>query len=91
MRHVLYLINCADARRGIFGLSPQPLNFSAISNGTTSYFQSLSERKLIPSLSWSYTAGARYRELFDGPILGGKPADTLKVSRKSTDNSSSVV
>lgn len=48
--------------RGIFGLNPQPLNFTSIGNSSApSYFQSLRDEDLIPSLSWSYTAGAKYR------------------------------
>ncbi|KAM3073700.1 hypothetical protein ACMFMG_004417 [Clarireedia jacksonii] len=47
---------------GIFGLGTQPLNFSTIGNfSSPSYFTSLWSEKLIPSLSWSYTAGASYR------------------------------
>ncbi|KAF7944211.1 hypothetical protein EAE96_010613 [Botrytis aclada] len=47
---------------GIFGLGTQPLNFTTIGNfSSESYFSSLWSQKLIPSLTWSYTAGAKYR------------------------------
>ncbi|KAJ8068308.1 hypothetical protein OCU04_003871 [Sclerotinia nivalis] len=47
---------------GIFGLGPQPVNFTTIGNSSVpSYFSSLRSQKLIPSLTWSYTAGEKYR------------------------------
>ncbi|KAF7865848.1 hypothetical protein EAF04_006013 [Stromatinia cepivora] len=47
---------------GIFGLGTQPVNFTTIGNSSaTSYFSSLWSQKLIPSLTWSYTAVAKYR------------------------------
>ncbi|RDL39832.1 uncharacterized protein BP5553_04172 [Venustampulla echinocandica] len=49
---------------GIFGLGTQPVNFSSLGNySAPSYFTSLRDQNLIPSLSWSYTAGAKYRKL----------------------------
>lgn len=54
----------ADIVSGIFGLGTQPVNYSVIGNSTgPSFFTSLRSKQLIPSLSWSYTAGAKYREL----------------------------
>ncbi|KAK3986840.1 aspartic peptidase domain-containing protein [Cladorrhinum sp. PSN332] len=47
---------------GIFGLNNQPVNFSSLGNQSTpSFLTSLRDRNKIPSLSWSYTAGAKYR------------------------------
>ncbi|OIW32564.1 acid protease [Coniochaeta ligniaria NRRL 30616] len=47
---------------GIFGLGTQPVNFTRLGNfSTPSYLASLKAQNLIPSLSWSYTAGAMYR------------------------------
>ncbi|TVY17027.1 hypothetical protein LARI1_G006003 [Lachnellula arida] len=47
---------------GLFGLGTQPVNYSSIGNfSAPSYFSSLKAQNLIPSLSWSYTAGAQYR------------------------------
>jgi hypothetical protein len=48
---------------GIFGLGTQPVNFTRLGNfSAPSYLTSLKAQNLIPSLSWSYTAGAIYRE-----------------------------
>ncbi|KAK7953559.1 hypothetical protein PG996_014451 [Apiospora saccharicola] len=47
---------------GLFGLNGQPVNFTSLSNTTApSYLTTLKDQGHIPSLSWSYTAGARYR------------------------------
>jgi hypothetical protein len=48
--------------RGVLGLSTQPVNYSTIGNfSAPSLFTSLRSQNLIPSLSWSFTAGAKYR------------------------------
>lgn len=54
---------------GMFGLGIQPTNFTASSLMNTSntfshpsFLGSLKASKLIPSLSWAYTAGAPYRK-----------------------------
>ena len=61
---------------GLFGLSHQPANFSTLDNSYSSYLTSLKNKNLIPSLSWSYTAGARYRSesAFGSLTLGGYDA-----------------
>jgi aspartyl protease len=47
---------------GIFGLNNQPVNFSTLGNySAPSFIQTLKDQKKIPSISWSYTAGAIYR------------------------------
>ncbi|KAH6670102.1 aspartic peptidase domain-containing protein [Halenospora varia] len=47
---------------GIFGLGTQPVNYTNIGNfSAPSFFTSLRSQNLIPSLSWSYTAGAKYQ------------------------------
>ncbi|KAF7712189.1 Uncharacterized protein PECH_003971 [Penicillium ucsense] len=47
---------------GIFGLNPQPVNFTSLGNHSSpSFLTSLKDGGFIPSLSWSYTAGAKYR------------------------------
>ncbi|KAI0553194.1 aspartic peptidase domain-containing protein [Xylaria curta] len=47
---------------GVFGLHDQPINFSSLGNSSApSFLTSLKDHNNIPSLSWSYTAGARYR------------------------------
>lgn len=46
---------------GVFGLNPRPTNFSNFSDPSPSYMSNLKDKSLIPSLSWSYTAGNQYR------------------------------
>ncbi|KAM3075652.1 hypothetical protein ACMFMG_007785 [Clarireedia jacksonii] len=47
---------------GIFGLGTQPIIYQTFGNiSVPSFFRSLRDQNLIPSLSWSYTAGAKYR------------------------------
>lgn len=47
---------------GIFGLNNQPVNFSSLGNSSApSFVTTLKDQNKIPSLSWSYTAGAQYR------------------------------
>ncbi|KAB8304447.1 hypothetical protein EYC80_003842 [Monilinia laxa] len=47
---------------GVFGLSTQPVIYQTFGNiSVPSFLQSLRNQNLIPSLSWSYTAGAKYR------------------------------
>ncbi|KAI0864070.1 aspartic peptidase domain-containing protein [Xylaria cubensis] len=47
---------------GIFGLHDQPTNFASLGNlSAPSFLTTLKNNNNIPSLSWSYTAGARYR------------------------------
>lgn len=52
-------------RVGMFGLSQQPTNVSTYSNSYSSFLTSLKTQNLIPSLSWAYTAGARYSKSQD--------------------------
>ncbi len=49
---------------GVFGLDPNPTNFSNFNSPQTSYLQSLKNHGAIPSISWAYTAGAPYRQFF---------------------------
>ncbi|OBT45096.1 hypothetical protein VE00_05139 [Pseudogymnoascus sp. WSF 3629] len=59
---------------GIFGLGTQPANYSSLGNSSApSYFTSLKTQNIIPSLSWSYTAGAIYRlkQVYGQLIFGG--------------------
>ncbi|KAL8918402.1 MAG: hypothetical protein Q9208_007372 [Pyrenodesmia sp. 3 TL-2023] len=46
---------------GVFGLQQQPMNLSDFSQPHQSALSALRARNLIPSLSWSYTAGAHYQ------------------------------
>jgi hypothetical protein len=47
---------------GTFGLTPRPTNFTDFNDPQPSFMETLQNKSLIPSLSWSYTAGAPYRE-----------------------------
>lgn len=52
---------------GIFGLNTQPVNFTSLGNfSSPSFISTLKDKGTIPSLSWSYTAGAKYRK-YIGP------------------------
>lgn len=51
---------------GMFGLGTQPTNFTDFSDPHPSFLSTLKSKNMIPNLSWSYTAGAQYREyIFD--------------------------
>lgn len=58
---------------GVFGLNPRPTNFSNFSDPSPSYMSNLKEKSLIPSLSWSYSAGNQYRlnKVLGSLTLGG--------------------
>lgn len=47
---------------GLFGLNHQATNLSDFSTPHPSALTTLKENKLIPSLSWGFTAGAQYRK-----------------------------
>ncbi|KAI0164421.1 acid protease [Hypoxylon sp. FL1284] len=66
---------------GIFGLNDQPLNFTALGNySSPSFLATLKDQKQIPSLSWSYTAGARYRlkQVYGQLIFSGYDTSRFK-------------
>ncbi|KAL6714321.1 hypothetical protein ACLMJK_007744 [Lecanora helva] len=66
---------------GMFGLSSQPTNFSTVTNSTPSSLATLKAKNLIPSLSWGYTAGARYQGkggAFASLTLGGFDSSRFK-------------
>lgn len=52
---------------GSLGLSPIPFNLTNLDDPQPSMLSTLYNQSLIPSLSWSYTAGAHYQ---DPPALG---------------------
>lgn len=52
-----------DFYLGLFGLNPKPTNWTTFDNSSPSYMTQLKEQKLIPSVSFGYTAGAPYRRL----------------------------
>ena len=53
---------------GLFGLAPRPTNFSSDGTAVPSFMENLRSQGEIPSVSWGYTAGNQYRELFGGII-----------------------
>ncbi|KAI0453356.1 aspartic peptidase domain-containing protein, partial [Xylaria acuta] len=59
---------------GLFGLNNQPVNFTSLGNSSSpSFLTTLKDNGVIPSLSWSYTAGAKYRlkQVYGQLILSG--------------------
>lgn len=65
-----------DFQYGILGLNNQPTNFSNFNNPISSYFQSMKDKNLIPSLTWSYTAGNQYslKKVLGSLVFGGYDA-----------------
>lgn len=66
-------VSTKDIYLGEFGLGPKPANFSGYDNPIPSYMMTLANQKLIPSLSFGYTAGAKYRlnGVYGNLTLGG--------------------
>jgi hypothetical protein len=50
-----------DFYLGIFGLNPKPTNFTNFSDPSPSPMETLRKQNLIPSMSFGYSAGAKYR------------------------------
>ncbi|KAI9682257.1 MAG: hypothetical protein M1817_000311 [Caeruleum heppii] len=65
---------------GVFGLNPQPTNFTTFNDPQPSFLTSLRGQNLIPSLSWGYTAGAPYRlkRVLGSLTLGGYDNSRLR-------------
>lgn len=63
---VVAQIATTDFWLGLFGLTPRPTNFTDFNDPQPSFLETLKNKSMIPSLSWSYTAGAQYRK---APIL----------------------
>ncbi|KAH6643379.1 aspartic peptidase domain-containing protein [Truncatella angustata] len=69
---------------GVFGLNSQPVNFTTLGNySAPSFLTTLKDEGRIPSLSWSYTAGAQYRlkEVYGQLIFSGY--DTSRFTENS--------
>ena len=62
-----------DFYLGFFGLNPASTNFTQQEKGETSYMTTLKNQNLIPSLSFGYTAGNKYRlkQVLGSLTLGG--------------------
>ena len=59
-RQVIAGIVTDDFYLGMFGLGPKPANFSDYDNPIPSFMRTLVNKNIIPSLSYGYTAGAKY-------------------------------
>jgi hypothetical protein len=66
---------------GMLGMNPRPTNFSTMNDPQMSYLDLLYKRNIIPSLVYSYTAGAKYRfnSVLGSLTLGGYD-DSLFIS-----------
>ena len=65
-----------DFYLGTFGLTPRSTNFTNFTDPVPSYMENLKAQNLIPSLSWSYSAGNQYRlsKALGSLTLGGYDA-----------------
>ncbi|KAH6698340.1 aspartic peptidase domain-containing protein [Leptodontidium sp. MPI-SDFR-AT-0119] len=72
-------ITTKDFFMGVFGVNPAATNFSASSNPVQSYMANLKTQKQIPSLSYGYTAGNKYRfnTVLASLTLGGYDASLI--------------
>lgn len=59
---VISVLATDDCYLGVFGLGRQGTNVSNFTEPRPSFLAAMHNEGLIPSLSWAYTAGARYRE-----------------------------
>ncbi|KAF2666526.1 acid protease [Microthyrium microscopicum] len=70
---------------GSLGLSQRPPSFSTASNAKDNLLDSLYEKKLIPSRSFSYTAGAYYgdngKNNYGSLVLGGYDSTRLQANK----------
>ena len=68
---------------GSFGLNPAPQNFTDFNDPQTSFLQAINNTHKLPSLSYAYTAGAKYRNngIFGSLVLGGYDGSILNAPR----------
>lgn len=73
---------------GQLGLTSRPVNITDFNDQYSSPLTSLFEQRKIPSLTWSYTAGAAYKEntAFGSLILGGYDATRSDQNHNLTIN-----
>ncbi|OQV07417.1 hypothetical protein CLAIMM_11856 [Cladophialophora immunda] len=73
---------------GSIGLSPEPTNISSFNNPIPSVTGALRQGGLIPSISWSYLAGASYYSFpimaFGSLTFGGYDASRLNINANLT-------
>ena len=72
-QQVVASIALKDYFLGLFGLSPYSSPLPSTTAQLTTYMSTLNQSSLIPSMSWSYTAGNQYRSgpAYGSLILGG--------------------
>lgn len=86
-----------DFYLGMFGVNPKPTNFTSFNEGSPSYITQLKAQGDIPSVSFGYTAGARYRftgvlaSLVLGGYDSGKFVDNNVTFLFAPDNSRDLV
>lgn len=86
---VVAAVESTDYDFGYLGIDPQPTNWTLnFTVESESFFKTLETDKLIPSLTYSYTAGAQYR--FKG-VLGSMVFGGYDASRVATRKDNDVV
>ena len=70
---VIAALETDDYYMGVFGLGHQGTNISNFTNPLPSFLTTMRNESLIPSLSWAYTAGARYRESVSSSVRKSLP------------------
>ncbi|KAK0100318.1 hypothetical protein ONS96_007598 [Cadophora gregata f. sp. sojae] len=89
-------VTSKDIFMGLFGVNPAATNFSASSTPVQSYMANLKAQKQIPSLSYGYTAGNKYRfnTVLASLTLGGYDASLFLANdltfRINDENSSEL-
>ncbi|KAL6718122.1 hypothetical protein ACLMJK_004209 [Lecanora helva] len=81
-----------DFYLGQFGLDPRPSNFTTYDDPIPSFLKGLNDSNLIPSLSYGYTAGAKYRlgGVFASLTFGGYDSSRSILSNFTIPFSSDV-
>lgn len=80
---VIASIATDDYWLGVFGLNPQPTNFTTYNSPQTSFMSALRNNNSIPSLAYGYTAGNQYRRLHSTIMAVRAAANILQVSLES--------
>ncbi|KAG9229074.1 aspartic peptidase domain-containing protein [Amylocarpus encephaloides] len=66
---------------GLLGLNPKPTNFTDFNDPQPSLLSLLHSQSMIPSLSYSYSAGAYYRRSLGALTLGGFDSEQFTVNK----------
>jgi len=82
-QQVVGSIATKDFYLGIFGLHPGFSNLTTFGDSVPSYMSNLNQSGLIPSMTWSYTAGNQYRP---GPVYGSLILGGYDTSRFEPNN-----